>query len=148
MLKNILLLLLLFLSCKEKEREICIVVNEKNYTEEDVKILSGTMGAESEYMNVPDLYMTGSCILNRRDSDLFPNTIKGVVTQKRQFNVWPDTISYPLTDKIARNLLNDKGRNREVFYFVNPKVLTDKNHKDFLSKRKLLEITGKHCFYK
>ena len=56
-------------------------VPESDYTEEDKKILAATIYAENYISGRYEMMLTGSVVINRKNSPLFPNTIKDVVFQ-------------------------------------------------------------------
>ena len=56
-------------------------VPESDYTESDKKILAATMYAENYISGRYEMMLTGSVVINRKNSPLFPNTIKDVVFQ-------------------------------------------------------------------
>lgn len=58
---------------------------KKSYTKEDMYYLSHAMMAENGYMSKRCVRLTGIVIINRRDSKIFPNTIKGVILQPGQY---------------------------------------------------------------
>ena len=56
-------------------------VPESDYTEEDKTILAATIYAENYISGRYEMMLTGSVVINRKNSPLFPNTIKDVVFQ-------------------------------------------------------------------
>ena len=56
-------------------------VPESDYTEDDKKILAATMYAENYISGRYEMMLTGSVVINRKNSPLFPDTIKDVVFQ-------------------------------------------------------------------
>ena len=56
-------------------------VPESDYTEDDKTILAATMYAENYISGRYEMMLTGSVVINRKNSPLFPNTIKDVVFQ-------------------------------------------------------------------
>ena len=59
---------------------------ERTYTDEDLWYLSRVIQAESGYCSIEMQEGVGSVVLNRRDSDLFPDTIKEVIEQPGQYS--------------------------------------------------------------
>ena len=59
---------------------------EASYTDEDVWYLSRVIQAESGYCEKEMQEGVGSVVINRRDSDLFPNTIPEVIQQPGQYS--------------------------------------------------------------
>ena len=56
-------------------------VSESDYTNEDKTILAATIYAENYISGRYEMMLTGSVVINRKNSPLFPNTIKDVVFQ-------------------------------------------------------------------
>ena len=56
-------------------------VPESDYTDTDKTILAATMYAENYTSGRYEMMLTGSVVINRKNSPLFPNTIKEVVFQ-------------------------------------------------------------------
>lgn len=56
-------------------------VPESDYTEEDKTILAATIYAENYISGRYEMMLTGSVVINRKNSPLYPNTIKDVVFQ-------------------------------------------------------------------
>ena len=59
---------------------------EASYTDEDVWYLSRVIQAESGYCEKEMQEGVGSVVINRRDSELFPNTIPEVIQQPGQYS--------------------------------------------------------------
>lgn len=60
--------------------------SERTYTDEDLWYLSRVIQAESGYCSIEMQEGVGSVVLNRRDSDLFPDTIREVIEQPGQYS--------------------------------------------------------------
>ena len=59
---------------------------ERNYSDDDVWYLSRVIQAESGYCQREMMEGVGSVVLNRRDDDRFPDTIKEVIEQPGQYS--------------------------------------------------------------
>lgn len=60
----------------------------KSITIDEFELISKTVMAESGGEDYDTQYACAETILNRIDSDDFPNTVEGVLFQKNQFSVW------------------------------------------------------------
>ena len=59
---------------------------EQKYTDEDLWYLSHVIQAESGYCEKAMMEGVGSVLINRRDSDLFPDSIRECVEQPGQYS--------------------------------------------------------------
>lgn len=59
---------------------------ERSYSDDDVWYLSRVIQAESGYCERAMMEGVGSVVLNRRDDDRFPDTIKEVIEQPGQYS--------------------------------------------------------------
>ena len=59
---------------------------ERTYTDEDVWYLSRVIQAESGYCQTEMMEGVGSVVLNRVESDLFPDSIREVIEQPGQYS--------------------------------------------------------------
>lgn len=75
------------------------------YTDREVELIAKTVYGEALVTN-SDMEMAAVawCILNRVDSPYYPETIEGVVTQRRQFHGYNE--NHPVTTRI-KNLVRD-----------------------------------------
>ncbi len=81
------------------------VERQKIYTEEDVEFIAKTVYGEALVtQSDTEMAAVAWCILNRVDSSLYPDTVKEVVTQRRQFQGYSE--GHPVTAKIE-NLVID-----------------------------------------
>lgn len=81
------------------------------YTSENVELLARLIYAEDRNDKTDQLYI-GSVVLNRVKSKKYPNTIKGVISQKGQYSTYRNGTMYKLTPskqayKVARRLLKN-----------------------------------------
>lgn len=70
----------------ETETETYETETEASYTEEDLWYLSRVIQAESGYCEREMQEGVGSVVINRKNSDLFPNTIPEVIQQPGQYS--------------------------------------------------------------
>lgn len=113
-------------NCPKDEQASDIDVSEENtdavlveeaqapsYSEEDVDLLAHVIYAEigSDWVDDMSLYYVGSVVINRVNSDLFPNTIHDVVYQKGQYECAVNGhLKHTATERcftIARDLLEN-----------------------------------------
>ena len=114
----------------------------------DLIYLSSIINAEADVTDTTDMYLVGSSVLNRRDSEDFPNHIDSVIISKHQYIGYKTKrfIRTATTDTIAAKLLRGVGRNYSVFYFVNYKTIMDEEFKIQIRKKKIVDHTLNHIF--
>lgn len=115
----------------------------------DLIYLSSIINAEADVTDTTDMYLVGSSVLNRRDSEDFPNHIDSVIISKHQYIGYKTKrfIRTATTDTIAAKLLRGVGRNYSVFYFVNYKTIMDEEFKIQIRKKKIVDHTLNHIFF-
>ena len=73
------------------------------YTQEDYNYLVGTISGEAWVSEYQDCLGVAWCIMNRVHSSSYPNTVKGVVTQKSQFSGYhPENVGVAKTEYVAQ----------------------------------------------
>lgn len=81
------------------------------YSDEDLYLLSHVIAGEANYCDYSMKLYVGSVVLNRVKSPLFPNTLKGVIFQKGQYQcTWDGHYYIEPTDEtkeIAKKLLTE-----------------------------------------
>lgn len=79
----------------------------KTYTEDDLRILTNVIHYESCGCSEWHKELVGQIVCNRVEDSRFPNTIKDVVAQPRQYSVFytTTTVSCQNCQNIARNVL-------------------------------------------
>lgn len=81
------------------------------YSDEDLYLLSHVIAGEANYCDYDMKLYVGSVVLNRVKSPLFPNTLKGVIFQKGQYQcTWDGHYYIEPTDEtkeIAKKLLTE-----------------------------------------
>ena len=118
--------------------------------EMEIKQLSKIINAEANETDTLDMYLVGSVILNRVDSQSFPNSQDKVIKQRSQFAGYMSKKyeNTELTDSIAARLLRGENRDYEVLYFYNIQKATDRTFIRRLSnKHKFITNTKSHAFY-
>ena len=73
---------------------------EAPYTDEDLWYLSHVIQAESGYCEKAMMEGVGSVLINRRDSDLFPDSIRECVEQPGQYSTLSWLESQEPTDEV------------------------------------------------
>ena len=84
----------------ETETETYETETEASYTEEDLWYLSHIIQAESGYCERAMQEGVGSVVINRKNSDLFPNTIPEVIQQPGQYSTLGWLSSQEPTDQV------------------------------------------------
>lgn len=90
-------------------------------TEEELELMLKVVSAEARGESWDAQYMVACVILNRMESDLFPNTLTEVVTQTGQFSCVPYAIrNVPITDSVREAVaaaLDDNILDEDVLWF-------------------------------
>lgn len=88
-------------------------------SQEDKELLVKTVHAEAGNQDIEGRRLVCAVILNRVESDVFPNTVEGVLSQERQFSTYkilgktePD-----IYDAMAVQMELNERSNSEVMYF-------------------------------
>ena len=112
--------------------------------------LSKLINSEADKSDTLDMFLVGSTVLNRRDSESFPDTQDSVIKQRGQYSGYGTTqyTRTDLSDSIATRLYRGEGRNFEVLYFYSKKRATDKGFLKLLGdKHDFITRTKVHMFY-
>jgi N-acetylmuramoyl-L-alanine amidase len=125
---------------------------EQFYAEDAVYWLSRIISAEARGEDLRGKIAVGNVVLNRVRSTQFPNTIYGVIFDKKygtQFAPTANGTIYntPTADSIiaAKMCLEGYSLSSEILYFVNPQ----KAPNSWISKTRSHVFTvGNHAFYK
>ena len=96
---------------EEENLEVEDSVDEKEVDEDEVNLLAHLIFCESNTLGETGMYYTGSVVLNRVNSDDFPDTLYGVIYQKGQYacvkngaiNKTPNDISYEIAEDLLLN---------------------------------------------
>lgn len=130
-----------------------IAARGTNYTNDDLYWLARIIHAEAEAEPYAGKVAVGNVILNRVKSDLFPDTIRGVIFEYYkaipQFSPVADGTIYNTPDadsiKAARAALSGTSYVGSATYFFNP----DKSEGTWIVANKtLVKRIGNHVFYK
>ena len=104
---------------------------------EDVINLAAIINAECGICDSLEQYLTGSVVLNRMDSDKYPDSMIGVLEEPNQFDGYNTPSFRPTvaTLNVALNLLHGKGRDTTIIYFYardSPNKIFKKNINKFV----------------
>jgi len=121
------------------------------FTEDELYWLSKIVSAEASGEINSGKVAVANVILNRVESNEFPNTIYGVIFDKKygvQFTPIADGSIYknPTTDSVtaAKRALLGEDVSRESLYFLNPKTATNSW---IIKNRRFFKTIGNHDFY-
>lgn len=119
------------------------------YTEEDLYWMSRIIDSESQGQPLYGQLAVGSVVMNRVASKDFPDTVKGVIFQPKQFTPVSNRTIYNTPHKhsitVAKMVLNGYMAEKNALYFLNP----DKSTSFWIVKnRKLVASIGDHDFYR
>lgn len=115
------------------------------YSDADIRLLAQLINAEAKGESFDGKVAVGNIVLNRVKSNKFPNTIRDVIYQPRQFqpvsngaiNNEPSEESVKAArESIKTNLIGD------ALYFYNPDIATD----SWIRTRKVTKVIGDHSF--
>lgn len=124
-----------------------------NFSKKEIEIIERITEAEVTGGDIESKKNVVSVIINRLESDEFPDTIEKVVFQKRQFSPIADGRYYEvdITDdtKEAVGYVLINGVINDALFFCNPNdVKSSKNKKWFLALKYLFTDNSGHSFYK
>lgn len=116
------------------------------FSSSDVYLLARTIYAEGRGEPYSGQVAIGAVILNRVQSDAFPNTIAGVVYQKHAFtavtdgqiNLTPDEKAM----RAAKDAINGWDPTGGAIYYYNPAIATS----SWIFSRETVAVIGKHVF--
>lgn len=118
------------------------------FTEEELDLFARLVRAESEDEPYKGQVAVASVVLNRLDSKEFPNTIREVIYQKKQFSpAMYGTINKKATKSAKRavqDAINGNGRLYEPLYFYAPKYVKS----PFMETLETVTVIGGHVFKK
>jgi len=124
---SIVLAVISYSNKKVEETEI-----PSKYTEEDVRLLAQLIYGEAGGEPYEGQVAVGAVVMNRVESASFPNTIEGVIYQKRQFscvddgNFYKEIPEYSTVYQAAREALNGVDPTNGCIYFYNPNTSTSR----------------------
>lgn len=123
---------------------------------ESVVLLAKVINSESHGESFTDKLLVGSVVLNRMESQSFPETMWGVVYQPFQFSGirskyfrFTNKTKYDVQSILAAQMLLRHGSfDKTIMYFLNPKISSNKKWVKHLVSSHKLVIRGKqHHFY-
>ncbi len=91
---------------------------------QDIDMLAGIVEAEAGNQGYMGKRLVAAVILNRVDSDIFPNTVHDVLTQRSQFSTYTDGAYLKWKDRVSEETLqavHDEIEHRtdpDIFYFT------------------------------
>lgn len=132
----------------DKSNLSIISSGEEFYNEDDVYWLSRVIFSESGNQAMDGMIAVGNVVCNRRDSDLFPDTIYGVIFQYNQFDVVKSGFIYfyPSDEAVIASKLCLEGYNTagDSLFFFNPNMCSG----SWITAHKEYRVTiGDHVFY-
>lgn len=115
--------------------------------DDETYLLAQIIHAEAKGEPYEGKLAVGNVIINRKNSDQFPDTIKGVIFQKGQFQPVSNGSIYnkPGSEALqaAKEVMNGKRVvGNQALYFYNPAISTS----DWIFSRKTLTTIGNHRF--
>lgn len=117
-------------------------------TASEKDLLARLVRAEAESEPYAGKVAVATVVLNRVDSNQFPNTISGVIYQKGQFSpVSNGSINRPATAEDRRAVeeaIAFRGQGSDSLFFYNPDIATSR----WLDSRPTTAVIGNHVFKK
>jgi len=147
----------------ESEIELVYVVVESTYIEDEETVeeivepvvkeddlywLSRIIHAEAKGESAEGRIAVGNVILNRMESDEFPDTLKGVIFQKNQFSPVSNGMIYdePTNESVEsakKVLAGEKVVGDDALFFYNPDVVGSSS---WVWSREIVDSIGNHNF--
>lgn len=100
------------------EREPQELLKQEVISDEEMNYLTRCVMAEAGNQGYTGQRLVASVILNRVDSERYPNTIIGVITAKGQFSVWPRAMSRVVPTESVIKACRDELLNRSDNNFL------------------------------
>nr|WP_249365268.1 cell wall hydrolase [Cytobacillus citreus] len=120
----------------------------KSITKEEKDLLARLVHAEAKGEPYEGKVAVALVVLNRVEDDRFPDTIKNVIYEKRQFQpVENGSINQPAdqqSQKAVMEALAIQGQGNDSVYFFNP----DKTSSTWLRSKTVTTVIGNHRFAK
>ncbi|MED4205840.1 cell wall hydrolase [Neobacillus mesonae] len=134
---------------KEAEKARPKVKMVTGYSVSELDLLARLVRAEAEDEPYQGKVAVACVVLNRVESKAFPNTIKEVIYQKRQFQpVQNGQINKPANDDSIKAVQEALKEKRQIagdsLFFYNPVIATSR----WLDTRKTTLVIGRHVFKK
>lgn len=123
--------------------------NEAKEKEREFLLLAKIIEAEAKGENIKGKIAVGNVIMNRVNSDKFPNTIEEVIFQKKQFTpvsngMFQKAKPTKSTIEAVKRVMEGENFVSEALFFFNPKITNDK----FSHSRIEVITIGNHRFTK
>ncbi|WP_082234500.1 cell wall hydrolase [Halobacillus massiliensis] len=117
-------------------------------SEYEKDLLARLVEAEAQGENYSGKVAVATVVLNRVDSDIFPDTIHNVINDGIQFSpVLNGSINNPASEESKRAVneaLAYQGLDNGSLFFYNP----DKAQSDYLESKEVITVIGNHVFMK
>lgn len=141
---------------KETEKEIVVEIEKPKYSDKEIEILQRIVEAEVTGGSIQAKMNVASVILNRVNSDKFPNTIKQVVFQSNpiQFSPIRDNRYYSVniteeTIIAVNNVIENGDCTMGALFFCNLNDVKNNKNVEWFNKLEFLFIDDvNHYFYK
>ncbi|UYO36709.1 cell wall hydrolase [Bacillus zhangzhouensis] len=118
----------------------------KQYSNEEMDLLSRLVHAEAKGESYEGKKAVASVILNRVEHRSFPDSVKGVIYQRNAFQPVSNGSIHNKADqdsiKAVKQVVKEHDRTTNAIYFYNPKTATD----HWIRSRKIVERIGRHVF--
>jgi spore germination cell wall hydrolase CwlJ-like protein len=124
-----------------------VKVTTAKYKQSDLKLLAQLIQSESGNQSFEGKLAVGTVVMNRVESDKFPDTIRAVIYQKHQFSVVSDgSINNKPSEeslKAAKKIMEgSRVLESDVLYFYNPDITNDR----WIKRLKVDKTIGDHVF--
>lgn len=125
-----------------------VEIEKSSVNQKDLQLMAQLIEAESGNQPFEGKLAVGTVVMNRIQSDEFPDTIRDVIFQRGQFQVVGNGRIYnePSEDSLeaAKEIMNGKRvLNENVLYFYNPKITSRSN---WIRKLKVTKVIKDHAF--
>lgn len=102
---------------EEPKEEIEIVTSiEPIYSDDEIELLAKTVAAESANQGYYGQRLVAGVVLTRVESEEFPDTITGVITDKGQFESYPNAVAKAEPNEETYQAVNDELADRMYRY--------------------------------
>ncbi len=123
---------------------------EDKYSDADIIALAMLIDAEAGSDSLENRVGIAQVVKNRLNSELFPNTVIGVITQKNQFADYTNGSPKEENIVIAKTILTSQTDifSKNILFFRNPDRCKDGNRGEDWNGRTYVLTLGKHDFYR
>lgn len=120
--------------------------NGELFSSSEIDLLSRLVTAEARNEPYVGKVAVAEVVMNRMNSEEFPDTLEGVVYQSGQFQVVSNgTINEPATDisiQATKEAINGSNYSQGALFFYNSAIATDR----WLDTLKTITVIGQHTF--